>query len=383
MHAVEHMLYRSPEGEDFKIATYKLTGREVDAVTTPEFVLFRNRLPANNFNVFIEAWARQATSTYISDEDFELERQIIINEISNYEIPGTYGHWAISFLQTVLFPESPLGNSAAGTIASINSLTPVEVSAYKQAHMNASNTIITIVGGITLEDAIESLQFNFGDLPAGQVRSQKLPYVPPQVTGQFKYSDGWVDDNTLAYVMQMPGSDHPDFLPAYALFEYLAGGTGSPMFREIRENRGLAYIVGDDFFLTDESGFPLPSINNMPRSLIAKRFDEDKTDEIRGIIEKEICKVMKNQLDLGWLNAIKSGIMMRFYEHKLENPYTQAAIIDEMEGGIRPYTVMQEMDFWRNLMPRDIVETARRYLQRPFSVVALFPSVNEPEPVNA
>ena len=97
-------------------------------------------------------------------EDFDMEKQVIINEIGRYEdMPSSAAH---DNAQRVYFAGHPLGNSILGTPASITALTREQMADYHRRRYVAPNITLAVAGAFDLNQLIALVEKQCGHWPA-------------------------------------------------------------------------------------------------------------------------------------------------------------------------------------------------------------------------
>src|SRR3989344_8622818 len=263
------------------------------------------------------------------------------------------------------FPDSPFGEDMLETPEDFAAFTQDEVVGYKTKHMNASNTHLIIVGGFEESELLEYVQRHFGNLRPGETRSCKLPHIPALQPIEDVQRNFPISSTTFIMAYQAPTESDPDFLAHVALVDYLAGAS-SVLWNELREKRGLIY----DLYPNSAVG---NSVNRDVGTIFIEGFQLNNLARIKGIIFDEIGKIQSGKIDEERFELVKNGRFLTFYEDKLESPLKQAYIIQRIITGIRSFAVAQEMDFWRDITPDQIVAAAQKYLSCPFTTHLLIP----------
>jgi zinc protease len=141
------------------------------------------------------------------------------------------------------FPGHPYSVPVNGTLESLPGITVDDMKGYV-SRIFAKNTLkIGIVGNVDVATAGKIVDRIFGGLPA-KANLVAVPEVAPKI-GDGKVS---VEIDVPQSVVMVGGAgiarNDPDFIPAYVLNHILGGGSfSSRLYREVRENRGLAYSV--------------------------------------------------------------------------------------------------------------------------------------------
>ena len=89
-------------------------------------------------------------------EDFETEKQVIIEEIKMYDDQPPYGGY--ERLMAEYFGDHPLGQSVLGTVGSVAALTPQGMMKYFEQRYSPSNICFAAAGNVNFEKLVEDVQ---------------------------------------------------------------------------------------------------------------------------------------------------------------------------------------------------------------------------------
>jgi zinc protease len=211
----------------------------------------------------------------LDDEPVERIRSQILTGIRSSERDP--GEIASREMMTAVFGEHPYADPNEGTAESVPAITVEELRTYKDKILARDNLKVAIVGDIDPAAAGEMLDALFGDLP---VKANRIGIadVAPRTARTID-----VEMPIPQAVIQVAGNglmrDDPDFITASVASYILGGGSfSSRLYKEIREDRGLAYSVWLGLIPLDHAG--LWFVSTSTRS--------DKADEVVALIEEEI-----------------------------------------------------------------------------------------------
>ena len=182
------------------------------------------------------------TSPHFEATDVERIRAQIISglkrETSN---PGSLA--SRKFLQ-IAYGDHPYGRPINGTLESVPDITAADLKDYVGRVLTKEHLRIAVVGDIDAGSLAALLDRTFGGLPA----KSRLTPVPDIEAGKPPQHDFiTLDVPQTVVTFGGPGikRNDPEFMPAYVVNHILGGGSGSRLYREIREKRGLAYSISD------------------------------------------------------------------------------------------------------------------------------------------
>ena len=151
---------------------------------------------------------------------------------------------AFDNLIKAVYENHPYGNSYSRVLEEIDSITKEEVKELYFSNLVAKNCVLSIVGDIDEAKATDLLEKYFAQVPQGDVLNTK-PQVPPLETAKtaiIKKED--VAQAQIIKAWIAPGIQDKD-IPAFMVLNSILGACGlsSRLFLELREKKGLAYVV--------------------------------------------------------------------------------------------------------------------------------------------
>jgi zinc protease len=141
------------------------------------------------------------------------------------------------------FPGHPYGRPSRGTAETVTAIGVDDLKTFVRDTFARDGLKLAIVGNIDAAEAARLIDSVFASLPATGKRVA-VATVPPQDLG--RRIDETVDVPQSVVVVGGPGiaRKDPDFMAAYIVNHILGGGSfSSRLYREVREERGLAYSV--------------------------------------------------------------------------------------------------------------------------------------------
>lgn len=248
-HFLEHLLFKgTPTRTAFDIATaFDSVGGEHNAVTAKEYTCYYAKIRDNDLSMAIDVMGDMLTSSLIDADEFETERDVILEEIAMAEDdPADVAQER--FFEAVL-GEHPLGRPIGGSPETIRGATREAVVAHYRANYRPNDLVVTAAGSIDHEDFV--LQVVKGLKAAGW----DLDSVAAPVSRRLSAPAKIVQAKALTVVerpieqanimMGVPGIVSTDDrrVVQSVMNSILGGGMSSRLFQEIREKRGLAYSV--------------------------------------------------------------------------------------------------------------------------------------------
>jgi zinc protease len=210
-------------------------------------------------------------------------------------------HLSSQSLRRALFPKTDPSLREA-TAKSVSSLTLDDVKSYYRRVFRPDLTTIVVIGKITPEQAMKTIQKYFGDWKAeGPKPPTDLPAAPPNKATVVAVPDKTrVQDNVLLGETLPLTRDNPDYYPLQLGNAVLGGGFYSARLSvALRKKTGLVYSVGS--FL--QSG------PNRSAYLIEYASDPQNVDKAAGIVQQELKGMRTTSVPPDELDRVKAMLL--------------------------------------------------------------------------
>lgn len=141
------------------------------------------------------------------------------------------------------FGDHPYGRPVHGTISTVESITVQDLRGFVADRFARGNLIVGAVGDIAPDVLGSMLDRIFGALPA-EAKAVSVPDAQPKLAGDTYVVPMHIPQSVVMFGQPGVKRKSPDYYAAYVL-NYVLGGGGfnSRLYREVREERGLAYSV--------------------------------------------------------------------------------------------------------------------------------------------
>ena len=311
-HFLEHLLFKgTPTRTAMEISSsLEAVGGDMNAFTTQEYTCFHAKVLDRDMKLVIDTLSDMLTSSNVTNEDVDQERNVVLEEISMHEDEPNelaYDNWS----QTLL-GDQPIGRPIIGTRKSITEMTRTQVYGFFKKYYSPERTIISIAGNIDHDVAVKMIVDSLkgtdwdksGVKPLEPRTSKPLPTVGSGIKIVKK------DTEQAHIVWGVPGLDRHDekrYIIA-VLSAAVGGGMSSRLFQEIREKRGLVYTVYS--FAHHYTGTGIFGVY--------AGTTKEKVNEVVEIIKKELADVAANgiteeELERG-KGALRGGLVLGLEE---------------------------------------------------------------------
>ncbi len=149
-HFLEHMLFKGTESfSAFEVnEAFDRTGAQFNASTSEENTIYYAAVLPEYLNEVTGLWS-QLMRPALRDEDFEIEKNVIKEEIAMYQDMPTFD--VIDRCRSLYFGGHPCGNSVLGSNQSIDDLTAQQMRSYFSNRYSPGNMVLVCVGNLDFE----------------------------------------------------------------------------------------------------------------------------------------------------------------------------------------------------------------------------------------
>src|SRR6185437_3812366 len=146
-------------------------------------------------------------------------------------------------LFATVYQRHPYRFPVIGDLEIFNSLTHDDVVRYYHSRYLPNNLTFIVVGDVDAGEVRKQLTGLFQNCPERPLRPLFIPKEPPQLGRRDAHQEFATELSRLSLAWHVPEITHPD-VPALDLLSIILGeGRSSRLYRQVREDRGLAYAV--------------------------------------------------------------------------------------------------------------------------------------------
>lgn len=247
-HYLEHLLFKGTSRRSALDISSALdaVGGEMNAFTAKEYTCYYARVLDTDLPLAIDVVCDMLTGSLIREEDVDVERGAILEEIAMTEDdPGDCVH---DLFAHTMFGDHPLGRPVLGTVDTVNALTADRIRRFYRKHYDPTHLVVACAGNIDHKKVVRQVRAAFEK--AGAFRDAHAAPVTPRAGRRSLRTAGRVElqgrrTEQAHVVLGMPGLARTDDRrwALGVLNTALGGGMSSRLFQEVREKRGLAYSV--------------------------------------------------------------------------------------------------------------------------------------------
>ena len=346
-HFLEHMAFKGNDcfTADDVNRIFDEVGARYNASTSEEVTLFYAAILPEYLSRTFELLTA-ILSPSLRQEDFDLEKKVILEEIGMYDDLPTFT--AYEKAMQAHFEGHPLGQSILGTSDSVGALTSQQMRDYHREHYKAGNIVLAVAGNIDWESVLALAHEHCADWPTG---SFARPTDEAQPTGCVQVLTR--DSSVQQHLMQMtpaPPAHHPMRFAAELLTVIVGDDSGSRLYWELvdpahAEAAELGYneYDGSGTYLTYLSCEPEATAENLQRihsiyeSINDSAVTDAELDQAKNKVSSRI--VLRSERPMGRLSSLGGNWVYRQEYRSVQNDLdtVRAMTIDQIRELLHTY----------------------------------------------
>lgn len=357
-HFFEHMPFRGTKAfPTLPDLTHPIetNGGYINAFTTDEVTGYEVVVPQTMLEDAVHRIADMLMNPLMREEDIDLERQVIVEELRNKL--SNVNFFARQHLFKGLLGDHPLVHAVIGTEEALHTITKQDLLAFHERYYNASNAYLFFAGEYDTDELIQLCEKYFGILPAGE-KTQRNSTVTTPAIESYLQTFAPQNFNRSVYVLgrTLPVLNLDDMIKWRLYTNMLGSGMNSPLQQEIREKRGLAYGFGVGY--TDFKDIGLFTFN------VSSRFQN--MDQIDTIFWEQATSIFDNQARF---DEVKHMLTQQI----LFREYSVGALVDTAINSFCEYDKVIGINDYLNALEPMTLESVKK---------AILPYLNKEEFLN-
>jgi predicted Zn-dependent peptidase len=254
----------------------------------------------------------------LRQEDFDTEKQVILEEIAKYDDQPPYG--AHEKCMAAFFGDHPLGKSILGTPASVGGLARDQMLAYFEQRYSPKNMVLAAAGNVDFDSLVLQAQ-NY----CGRWQMFDAPRVPRPIVPRSEFQVLHKPLAVQEYVVQLsaaPAATDDDRYAARLLTTIVGDDSGSRLFWELVDTGqaesasiGAQEFQGAGVFLTWLSCLPDLAAENLQRirDIVLEVETTGVTEEELAQAKNKVCAhiVLQSERPTNRMFAVGNGWIQR------------------------------------------------------------------------
>jgi len=355
-HFIEHTLFKGTTTRSDEELNEELEalGGEYNAYTDYDATVYTISCLMEEFRNAVELLGDMIINPVFDKDEIEKERGVILSEIrmSKDDIED------LSFknVNRIAFTKSALKYEVTGFEENVANFTRQEILSYYTKHYTPNNSLITMVSSLSHDEAIELIEDNFKNWKGEKPEPIEIIKEKNKEITEVSYKKD-IEQSTIVYLYTFNDLEESDELPLRILNHRLGESSNSLLFREIRENRGLAYDIYTHLEITS-------SIKTL---YIYTAVGEESVDETKAAIDETLKSLVDGRIqigdrDLNIMKKVHKTAVISTLEDSSElcNYMLHQALEDE-----DIYEFVKDMDRLNNLDTVKINQVGKKVLKNP------------------
>jgi len=294
-HFLEHLLFKGSEKLSAREVneTLDAIGAESNAFTSKETTCYWTRLLDQDLPVGLDVLAEIIQRPAFRVNEIDSERQVVVEEINmNEDDPSDV---VFENFTTAVFAGHPLEEPVLGTRESIRAMSRDDIHGYWKRRYGAGSLVVAAAGSVDHDDVVEMVAERFGDWSGEGVDHH---FSAASVASAVNLTRRETEQAHL--VLGGPGLHRSDERRwAFEVLTHVMGsGMSSRLFREVREERGLAYAVYGFRLAYSDNGAWGVHVGTTPH----------QTDTALTVIRDELAKVVEEGITTEELDRAKGSM---------------------------------------------------------------------------
>ena len=234
-HLFEHLMFSGSAGVPNFDDALQSAGGENNAVTSSDYTLYYDTLPAENLETALWLESDRMRSLRFSKKSLENEKRVVVEEFRETCLEQPYGDLYHHF-NALVYREDPYRWPVIGSeIGHIQRVTLAEVRDFYQRYYGPDNAILCVAGNYDPADIRDRIERWFGPIARTDARFPRPAIVtePDQLEARSQRVCGDVPSPVVYLHYRTVDRLHPDFPAIDVLSFLLGGGRSSWLYRHL------------------------------------------------------------------------------------------------------------------------------------------------------
>ncbi len=350
-HFLEHLFFKGtkkhPTGDFDRILESK--GAIVNAATSKDFTHYYITIPSEYFDTAMELHSDMLLNPQIPRKELEKERKVVLEEIA--KDGNTPSQKVYDNLNDMMYTKHPYKRKVIGSADIIGTIRREEILEYFNNFYAPSNMVTLVVGDVEPDKAVAKIQQSFNQEYKKPINKHYRKESPLQSQ---KRKIDYTDTQSGYMMIGFRGvniSDKETFA-LDVLAEILGGGKSSRLYRDIKEQKGLAYSISAANGSYRDDGIFYISANFIPTSL----------EKLEKSIFEEITHLQKYGITDEELQRAKNVIVQDTYysRESTSNISSELGYIMALTNSSELYDTY--VDGIKQVTADEVVNAAKKYL---------------------
>ncbi|BDU86016.1 pitrilysin family protein [Clostridium perfringens] len=355
-HFVEHMLFKGTKNRSNEQLNRELEflGGDYNAYTDYISTVYSITCLDEEFEKGIELLSDMVLNSSFDEKEMKKEKGVVLSEIKSDK--DDIEDLSISRTHEYAFDKSALRNSIAGTEEHVKGFKRKQVYDFYKKYYTPDNCVIVTVSAFSHEQMQKIITDLFGKWEGKSHKKAKIIKEENKDIVKTTYKSQ-IEQGTITYLYAFKEVCEKDKLPLKILSYKLAESSNSILFRELREERGLAYDVYSQMDLDE-------NVNTMN---IFTSVREESIDEVIEVIDKAILDIKNKDINFDedmlcmMKKTHKTGVVSTLEDCSSLCSY----VLVQSLAGKDITEFINSMEELETLTGEDIYRVCNKYLNKP------------------
>ena len=355
-HFVEHMLFKGTKNRSNEQLNRELEflGGDYNAYTDYISTVYSITCLDEEFEKGIELLSDMVLNSSFDEKEMKKEKGVVLSEIKSDK--DDIEALSISRTHEYAFDKSALRNSIAGTEEHVKGFKRKQVYDFYKKYYTPDNCVIVTVSAFSHEQMQKIITDLFGKWEGKSHKKAKIIKEENKDIVKTTYKSQ-IEQGTVTYLYAFKEVCEKDKLPLKILSYKLAESSNSILFRELREERGLAYDVYSQMDLDE-------NVNTMN---IFTSVREESIDEVIEVIDKAILDIKNKDINFDedmlcmMKKTHKTGVVSTLEDCSSLCSY----VLVQSLAGKDITEFINSMEELETLTGEDIYRVCNKYLNKP------------------
>ena len=241
-HFIEHMMFKGSKKRNNQILNEELEslGGEYNAYTDYTSTVYSINCINEETKNAMELLGDMIINSTFPKEEIDKEKGVVIAEIKSSK--DDVEEFSLNRVNEIGFSASPLRYDVAGTEKTVEKFTRDDIIKFYKKYYTPDNTTIVMVSSLEHDEMLNIVLDNFGTWQGKCHEKIKIIKERNKHVVETTHKKH-IEQSTIAYLYSLVDIKKEDELPLKILSHKLGDSDNSILFRELREERGLAYDV--------------------------------------------------------------------------------------------------------------------------------------------
>lgn len=356
-HFFEHLLFEGTEnigrGEWDKIVSSK--GGKNNANTSDDRTYYYEVFPSNALETGIWLESARLLHPVIEQIGVDTQNEVVKEEKRTRVDNQPYGNF-LAEIKKNLFKEHPYRWSTIGSMEHLDAATLEEFKAFNEKFYIPNNAVLIIAGDIEPTKTKKMIQDYFGPIAKGAEIQKSFPKEEP-ISKEFKAVayDSNIQIPAVVACYRTPSFKTRDARVLDMISTYLSDGNSSKLYKKLVDNKKMSLAVQALNLSQEDYGiyaiYALPLGETSLDSLVVE-IDEEIIKLQTELISENDHQKLLNQFENQFVNANAT----------LEGIAASLATYYQLYGDTN--LINTEIDLYRSISREDIMEVAKKYLNK-------------------